>query len=59
MMPKTINTYNHFSKFFISRVYKSELELDVIRYTNEVSSAAHKEVMRNVKPGIYEFELER
>ena len=34
------------------------MELEVIRYTNQISSAAHKEVMRNVKPGIHEFELE-
>ncbi len=45
--------------FILSRVFKTDLELDVIRYTNQISSAAHKEVMRNVKPGIYEFELER
>lgn len=42
-----------------SRVFKSDAELDVLRYTNEVSSMAHKEVMKQVKPGMHEFELER
>jgi Xaa-Pro dipeptidase len=40
------------------RVYKSELELEVLRYTNKISSEAHKEVMRHVKPGAYEFQME-
>ena len=41
-----------------SRVYKTDLELEVIRYSNDVSSSAHKEVMRQIKPGMFEFELE-
>ena len=37
---------------------KTELEIAVLRYANEVSSLAHKEVMRAVRPGMTEFELE-
>lgn len=41
-----------------SRVYKSEDEVEVIRYANRISSEAHKEVMKNIKPGAFEFEME-
>ena len=40
------------------RVYKTEAELDVLRYTNWVSSMAHVEVMRSAKPGMMEYQLE-
>lgn len=33
------------------RVYKTPLEIEVIRYANKISSEAHKEVMRRIKPG--------
>ena len=33
-------------------------ELTVLRYVNQVSSAAHCEVMRKMRPGMMEWELE-
>ncbi|XP_072488134.1 xaa-Pro dipeptidase isoform X2 [Notamacropus eugenii] len=40
------------------RVIKTDMELEVLRYTNKVSSDAHKEVMKAVKVGMKEYELE-
>merc|ERR1712168_406157 len=40
------------------RVYKTELELEVLRYTNKISSEAHKAVMSGIKPGMFEYQLE-
>ncbi|XP_068696411.1 xaa-Pro dipeptidase-like isoform X1 [Montipora foliosa] len=40
------------------RVFKTPQELEVMRYANRVSSEAHKEVMRRIRPGMTEFELE-
>uniref|UniRef100_A0A669EB29 Xaa-Pro dipeptidase n=1 Tax=Oreochromis niloticus TaxID=8128 RepID=A0A669EB29_ORENI len=41
-----------------SRVVKTDMELEVLRYTNRVSSEAHKMVMKHVKPGKKEYEME-
>ena len=41
-----------------SRVHKTDLELEVLRYTNRISSEAHKEVMRRIRPGMHEYQLE-
>lgn len=41
-----------------SRVFKSEMELEVLRYSNKISSLAHREVMKNVRPGAFEFQME-
>jgi Xaa-Pro dipeptidase len=40
------------------RVAKSKAEVDVMRYVNGVTSAAHAEVMRRCRPGVMEYELE-
>ncbi|XP_049826665.1 xaa-Pro dipeptidase isoform X2 [Aethina tumida] len=40
------------------RVYKTDLEIEVIKYVVEVSSAAHRKVMRFAKPGLYEYQCE-
>ncbi|XP_061820566.1 xaa-Pro dipeptidase [Nerophis lumbriciformis] len=40
------------------RLLKSDMELEVLRYTNKVSSEAHKMIMKNVKPGQKEYEME-
>ncbi|KAK9099254.1 hypothetical protein Syun_026299 [Stephania yunnanensis] len=40
------------------RVVKSDLELSLIQYVNDISSEAHVEVMRKSKPGMKEYQLE-
>ncbi|KAM4638294.1 xaa-Pro dipeptidase isoform 1-T1 [Amazona ochrocephala] len=40
------------------RVIKTDMELEVLRYTNKISSEAHKEVMKAVKAGMKEYEME-
>lgn len=40
------------------RVIKSQAEISLLRYVNQVSSRAHKAVMRAVRPGMKEYQLE-
>ena len=40
------------------RVIKSEREIDLLRHVCRVSSDAHEEVMRRVRPGMTEFQIE-
>jgi len=40
------------------RVFKSEQEMEVMRYVNRVSSEAHKEIMRRIRPGWMEYQAE-
>ncbi|XP_037104305.1 xaa-Pro dipeptidase [Syngnathus acus] len=40
------------------RLIKTDMELEVLRYTNKVSSEAHKIIMKSVKPGQKEYEME-
>jgi Xaa-Pro dipeptidase len=40
------------------RVIKTEKELDLMRHVNRVSSEAHMAVMKNLQPGMMEFQLE-
>lgn len=48
--------HKHFNE---CRVLKTDAEIEVMRYTNKISSDAHKEVMRQAKAGMCEFQLER
>jgi len=40
------------------RVIKTEAELEVLRFANRVSSEAHKEIMRRIRPGWFEYQAE-
>ena len=40
------------------RVAKSAEEIELMRYVSWVSSAAHASVMRDTRPGMYEYQLE-
>uniref|UniRef100_A0AC34QP62 Aminopeptidase P N-terminal domain-containing protein n=1 Tax=Panagrolaimus sp. JU765 TaxID=591449 RepID=A0AC34QP62_9BILA len=40
------------------RVTKTDLELDVMRYATKIATDAHKEVMRKIKPEMYEYQME-
>ncbi|KAL1506244.1 hypothetical protein ABEB36_005640 [Hypothenemus hampei] len=40
------------------RVYKTEQEISVIKYVVAVSSYAHRQVMKKIKPGNYEYQGE-
>lgn len=40
------------------RVFKTPEEMEVLRYCNDVSSAAHKEIMRRIRPGWMEYQAE-
>ncbi|XP_072373863.1 xaa-Pro dipeptidase isoform X4 [Scyliorhinus torazame] len=40
------------------RVIKTDMEVELMRYTNRISSDAHKEVMKAVRVGMKEYELE-
>lgn len=39
------------------RTIKSDWELEQMRYAGKITSQAHKEVMKVIKPGMYEYEL--
>jgi len=40
------------------RVIKTELELNVLKYVSRVSSNAHMQVMKSIKPGMKEYQCE-
>jgi len=47
-----------FPEISMCRSIKTPEEIELLRYTNHVSSEAHKEVMKQVKPGMKEYQLE-
>jgi len=40
------------------RVLKTDEELKIIRYANKISSDAHKQLMKMIKPGMFEYQAE-
>ncbi|XP_076112843.1 xaa-Pro dipeptidase-like [Mytilus galloprovincialis] len=54
---KVDNTILH-PEIMECRVFKSDKELDAIRYSNKISSDAHKEIMKSIRPGVYEYQME-
>ena len=58
MVRNTWQAYCIICMFSFSRVIKVPEELTLLRYVNQISSAAHCEVMRAIKPGMKEWELE-
>eukprot|EP00051_Salpingoeca_urceolata_P026513 m.477614 g.477614 ORF g.477614 m.477614 type:complete len:503 (-) comp20885_c0_seq1:124-1632(-) len=40
------------------RLIKTPAEIELMRYTNKISSDAHIEVMRKMRPGMFEYQLE-
>lgn len=41
------------------RVIKTDYEIEVLRYASKIANEAHKELMRHIKPNMYEYQLER
>lgn len=41
------------------RVYKTDHELKILRYASKIACDAHLEVMRKIKPNLYEYQMER
>ena len=53
-----INKTQLFHALSTGRVTKSNEEIEILRYVNYIASIAHVEVMRIVKEGLYEYDLE-
>ncbi|XP_063970196.1 xaa-Pro dipeptidase-like isoform X2 [Lytechinus pictus] len=53
-----VNNYILHPNIAECRVFKTPEELTVLRYVCQVSSRAHIEVMKNIRPGMYEYQLE-
>lgn len=54
----TVNNQILYPEITELRVFKTKMELDVIRYTNKISSEAHKELMKHIQPGMKEYQME-
>lgn len=54
----TVNKERLFPDIVECRVIKTQKEIEVLRYVAQVSSEAHKQVMRHIKPGMKEYQLE-
>uniref|UniRef100_A0A7E4W2Q4 Xaa-Pro dipeptidase n=1 Tax=Panagrellus redivivus TaxID=6233 RepID=A0A7E4W2Q4_PANRE len=44
--------------FAEARVFKTDAELEVMRYATKIACDAHKEVMRKIRPNMYEYQME-
>ncbi|KAK5974671.1 Xaa-Pro dipeptidase [Trichostrongylus colubriformis] len=40
------------------RVFKTDKELEVMRYASKIASQAHRSAMKAVRPGLYEYQIE-
>nr|CAD2177024.1 unnamed protein product [Meloidogyne enterolobii] len=40
------------------RVIKTDLEIEVLKYASKCANEAHKELMRHVKPNMFEYQME-
>ena len=40
------------------RVIKTDLEIEVLRYASKIANEAHKELMRHIRPEMFEYQLE-
>ena len=54
----TLDTTTLFPILADCRVYKSPLELALLEHVAQISSFAHAYVMRNIKPGLHEYQCE-
>ncbi|VDM98179.1 unnamed protein product [Thelazia callipaeda] len=66
LLPPTINGLSNFmcdtsilyAVMAELRTFKTDQELDVLRYVCKIASEAHKATMKATKPGMYEYQLE-
>ncbi|KAK6061512.1 hypothetical protein COOONC_00817 [Cooperia oncophora] len=41
------------------RVFKTDKELEVMRYASKIASEAHRATMKAIRAGLYEYQMER